>query len=105
MDPSEQVRRSDQTATGFNDRDVLALDIAAILEATVKSAKTVRVRVRRLAVEKPDHRHRRLLRARRDRPRRRAAEQRDERATLHSITSSAMVSSPGGTSMPSARAV
>ena len=39
--------------------------------------------VRRLAVEKPDHRHRRLLRARRERPRRRrAAEQRDELAAL-----------------------
>src|SRR5262245_54275880 len=61
-------------APAVYDRDVLALDIAAILEATVKSAKTVRVRVRRLAVEKPDHRHRRLLRARRERPRRRAAE-------------------------------
>ena len=45
---------------------------------------------RRPAVEKPDHRHRRLLRARRERPRRRrAAEQRDELAPLHSITSSA----------------
>src|SRR5262249_22449086 len=49
----------------------------------------------------------RLLRARHDRTRQRcAAEQRDERAASHhSITSSAMVSSPGGTSMPSARAV
>jgi ABC transporter substrate binding protein len=37
-----------------------------------------------------NHRHRRLLRARRERPRRhRAAEQRDEIAPLHSITSSA----------------
>src|SRR6516165_8786778 len=39
--------------------------------------------------EKPDHRHCRLLRTRRERPRgRRAAEQRDELATPHSITSS-----------------
>ena len=39
---------------------------------------------------KPITRHRRLLRARRERPRRRrAAEQRDELAPLHSITSSA----------------
>jgi hypothetical protein len=39
----------------------------------------------------PDHRHRWLLRARRERPRRRAAEQGDECAALytHSITSSA----------------
>src|SRR5262245_53398436 len=35
----------------------------------------------------------RLLRARRERPRRRAAEQRDELASFHSITSSAMLSS------------
>ena len=48
--------------------------------------------------EEPDHRHCRLLRARRERPRRRrAAEQRDELAPLHSITSSARGSSIGGT--------
>ena len=47
----------------------------------------------------------RLLRARRERPRRRAAEQRDELAPLHSITSSARASSDGGTSRPSALAV
>src|SRR5215475_9990258 len=55
---------------------------------------TVRVRVRRCGVEEPNHRHHRLLRARRDRPTgRRTAEQRNEVATLHvcahSITSSA----------------
>jgi hypothetical protein len=39
-----------------------------------------------LAVEKPDHRHHRLLRMRRERPSRsRAAEQRDELAPLQSI--------------------
>src|SRR5262245_44769619 len=54
-----------------------------------------------------DHRHRRLLRPRRDRPRRsRAAEQRHELATPdHSITSSASASSVGGISRPSALAV
>ena len=47
-----------------------------------------------------------LLRARRERPRRRrAAEQRDELASLHSITSSARESSVGGTVRPSALAV
>src|SRR5262245_36256996 len=51
-----------------------------------------------------------LLRARRERPRRRrAAEERDEVAALHlrghSMTSSARASSCGGTSMPSAFAV
>ena len=63
------------------DRHVLALDIAGLLQALAKSAQTVRDHVRRLAVEEPDHRHRRLLRPRRQRPRRRrAAEQRDELA-------------------------
>src|SRR5262245_47831265 len=47
-----------------------------------------------------------LLRPRRKRPpRRRAAEQRDELAALHSITSSARASSVGGTSIPSTFAV
>src|SRR5262249_314695 len=47
-----------------------------------------------------------LLRAWRERPgRRRAAEQRDELAAPHSITSSARASSVGGTSRPSALAV
>src|SRR5262249_16782518 len=47
-----------------------------------------------------------LLRPRRERPRgHRAAEQRDELAAFHSITSSASASSFSGTSMPSARAV
>ena len=60
-----------------------------------------------LAPRKPDGRQlRRLLRARRERPRgRRAAEQRDELAPPHSITSSARASSVGGTSRPSALAV
>jgi hypothetical protein len=49
--------------------------------------------------------HLHLLRTRRERPRSRAAEQRDERASFHSITSSARASRFGGTSMPSARAV
>src|SRR5262249_39541181 len=60
----------------------------------------------RCAAEESDHRHRRLLRARRERPGGRAAEQRYELAALHhSITSVARASRVGGTSMPSARAV
>ena len=43
-----------------------------------------------------------LLRARRERPRGHgASEQRDELAPLHSITSSAMASTPGGIVTPS----
>src|SRR5262245_31061200 len=59
----------------------------------------------RPGAEIPDHRHGLLLRARRDRPRRRAAEQRDELAALHSITSSAATSSLSGTVRPSILAV
>src|SRR5262249_47773126 len=46
-----------------------------------------------------------LLRARRERQRRRAAKQRDELATLHSITSSAVASKDDGMAMSSNRAV
>jgi len=47
----------------------------------------------------PDHRHLRLLRARRERPPgHRAAEQRDECAPAHSITSSASASTFSGPS-------
>src|SRR5262249_34733059 len=54
----------------------------------------------------PDQRQRRVLRARRQRQRSRcAAEQRDELAPLHSITSSAMASSLSGIWRPSALAV
>ena len=61
--------------------------------------------VKRDRTEKPDHRHRRLLRARGERPRnRRAVAQRDEFAALHSITSSARASSVGDTVRPSALA-
>ena len=61
----------------------------------------------RAPAQEPDHRQlARLLRARRERPRgRRAAEQRDERAPFHSITSSAVASSVGGTVRPSILAV
>src|SRR5262249_21826391 len=87
------------------DRDVLALDIAGVFETLAECAQKVPECVRRLIVEKPDHRHRRLLCARRERPSGRAAEQRDEIAPLHSITSSERASSVGGTSRPSAFAV
>src|SRR5258707_7726371 len=69
-------------------------------------AQTFRDRIRRHVIEMPDHRHRGLLRARRERPRdRRAAEQGDELAALHSITSSASAMSLSGTASPSALAV
>src|SRR5262249_4638421 len=62
---------------------------------------------RREGHEHPDTTHTlRLLRARRERPRRRdAAEQSDKLAPPHSITSSARASSVDGTSRPNALAV
>jgi len=57
-------------------RHVLALDVAAFAQAPPECGHTVRERSRSTA-EESDHRHRRLLRARRERPRsRRAAERR-----------------------------
>src|SRR6266540_3679362 len=56
-------------------------------------------------MKEPDHRHRRLLRPRRERPRGRAAEQRDELAAFHSITSSASAITVGGTVRPRVVAV
>jgi hypothetical protein len=85
-----------------DDDDVLALDIGGVFEALAKCAQAFREPVRRYAAEEPDDRHRRLLRARRQRPRGRAAEQRDELAASHSITSSARASRVGGTMRPSA---
>ena len=90
------------------DRHVLALDIAALLQGLAKYAQIVRVRrVRRCGAEEPNHRHRRLLPARRQRPCGRcAAEQRDELAAgSHSITSSARASSVGGAVTPISFAV
>src|SRR5215831_8103030 len=50
------------------DCDVLALDQTAVLEALTKCAEQMRVGGGRCAVEEADDRHRRLLRARRERP-------------------------------------
>src|SRR5712691_1084188 len=89
------------------DRNVLAHDIAGLLEALLKCARTAQSW--RCSAKIPDHRHRAtLLRARRPNYRRRgrrATEKRDELAAPHSITSSARASSEGGTSSPSAFAV
>src|SRR5262249_24787440 len=85
--------------------DLAALDEARFGQAAAKCGHVFRPFRRRHAVQDSDHWHRRLLCAGRERPRRRAAEQRDELASLHSITSSARASSVAGTSRPSARAV
>src|SRR5262249_39286947 len=87
-------------------RDVAALDKAHAAKALAKRSLHLRGGRTRAAAQIPDHRHWLPLRARRERPgRSRAAEQRDERAARHSITSSARASSVGGTSKRSALAV
>src|SRR5207247_1839078 len=87
------------------DCHVLALDEAGFVQALTEGRDMSDQRTGRHAAEKTDHRHR-LLRARRERPRRRrAADERDELAAFHSITSSARASSVGGTSMLRAFAV
>src|SRR6516165_11688774 len=76
--------------------DVLTLDEAGIIQALPDHPDEARVDGRRTGAEQSDHWHRRPLRARRERPRGRTAEQRYERAAPHSITSSARASSVGG---------
>src|SRR5262249_20269254 len=89
------------------DRDVAALDKAHAAKALAKRNLHLRGGRTRAAAQIPHHRHHRLLRARRERPRcRRAAEQRNElAAAAHSITSSAIASSVLGMAMPRALAV
>src|SRR5262249_42895429 len=87
------------------DGNVLSLDDSGLLQPLPKRCDKWRGASSRRATEEPDHRHRRLLRARRERPRGCAAEQRDEIAAFHSITSSARASSEGGTVSPSTCAV
>jgi hypothetical protein len=87
------------------DFNVLTFAVAAFLEAAVECRDDVGGLGRRSAAEEPNSRHRRLLRARPERPRCRTAEQRDECAPLHSITSSAVASSACSTLRPRTFAV
>jgi hypothetical protein len=81
------------------DRDSAALDPAELAQSLRECHRPLAFAQRGALTQKPDGRQpRRLLRARHHRPRnRRAADERDELAPLHSITSSAMASSEGGT--------
>src|SRR5262249_9751152 len=81
---------------------VPTLDITDFTKALAKCSDELRIGGE--AAEKADH-WCLLLRLRNKRPRRRAAHERDERAPLHSITSSARASSVGGTVRPSILAV
>src|SRR5262249_16234829 len=87
------------------DRQVAAFDIAGFAKGFLEGDDEPRVFARRAAVENPDRRHCRLLRARRKRPRSRTAEERYECAAVHSITSSAGASRRDGIASPRAVAV
>src|SRR5262249_13699412 len=77
------------------DRHIAALDIAGFAETFMECHHPTRFR--RTTSEISDHRHRALLRPRRERPRRRAADERDEVAPFHSAISSPRTPSDGGT--------
>src|SRR5262245_28772144 len=88
------------------DRHVAAVGPSELAQSPHESGGPVAPgRGRTDAEESDDRPFAGLLRPRGDRPRRRAAEQRDEVAASHSITSSARTSNEGGTSKPSAFAV
>src|SRR5262249_54732322 len=84
--------------------EMAPLDVTEVAHPQQKLAAQVdcyRVRwPRRIEIAEPHDF--RLLRPRRERPCCRAAAQRDELAAFHSITSSAMASSPGGKLRPNA---
>src|SRR5262249_54325510 len=85
---------------------VLAFNEAGFAEAFRKRCRMASGAIERSTADKADHRHRRLLRACRERPRGCCtAEQRDELPPSHSISSSASNWIELGTSMPSALAV
>src|SRR6516162_975704 len=87
------------------DREIAAVDPAEIAHSLHEGGGPLALRRRATRSEQSDSRHLRLLCARRERPRSRAAEQRDELAALHSITSSASVIKVFGIVMSSALAV
>src|SRR5215472_16554208 len=81
------------------DHHVPALDVAGFAEAFAERSRIARGGIGRPTVDEADDRQRRLLRPRREWPHsRRAAEQCDECAPFHSITSSARASSIRGIS-------
>src|SRR5262249_3576774 len=87
------------------DLDILALDVPGFMNALPEGGRIAcTIGGRPEAAEEAYHRHRRLLRPRRERPRHCAAEQRDELASFHSITSSARAMKVGGMVRPRAAA-
>ena len=86
--------------------DVSTIDEPGLIEALPQDRDERRVGGGRAGAKQANDRQCPLLRPRRERPRRRAAERNDELAPPHySITSSAMASSDAGTGRPSVLAV
>jgi len=65
------------------DHHVLALDVAGFVEAFTERSSVARGGFARTAADEADDWHRGLLRAHRERPRRRTADERDELASQH----------------------
>src|SRR5262249_22602408 len=77
------------------DRDILTIDVTGLPHAAIECSELLAPGSGRAAVKESDNRHRRLLRARRERQcRSRTAEQRDEFATPHGTFPSGQT--PGG---------
>src|SRR6266487_6943167 len=87
------------------DADIAVLDVTGLTQPLTERGHEMSECPGRSAVEEPDHRQPRLLRVRPERPRSRAAEQCNEFAAPHSITSSARASRLSGTVRPRALAV
>src|SRR5262249_6408303 len=90
---------------GILDSEILTFDEACFGESLAQLVNQELGPGCRGVPQKPDHRHCRLLRARGERPRGRAAKKRDELAPPHSITSSASASTLSGMMIPSVLAV
>src|SRR5262249_39216026 len=91
---------------GIDDGKILSLDVTVLAQGITECPQHRGRRNRASKKTNPDlFVPLALLCACRERPRRRAAEQRDERAPFHSITSSASCCSCNGTSRPTALAV
>jgi hypothetical protein len=76
-----------QLRTPIQNFDIASLNVAFLAEALAESSKQSTSNSFDRATEKSDHRHRPPLRPRRERPRRRDADPRDELSPFyHSIT-------------------
>src|SRR5262249_42924494 len=86
--------------------EIATVDPTEFAEPQNKSGNPLAINRRVAGTQESDGRQlARLLRARRERERRRATAKRDELAALHSITSSARSGNAGGMFNPSTRAV